>query len=73
MAKIVNNSITIRNSNVSGAVGNNAYSNKKHCDKCGSDDVTLATWPNYQEMCNEYLIKCNKCGHKVKFKGVWYE
>ena len=32
-AKIINNSITIRNSNVSGAVGNNAYSNKRQKDE----------------------------------------
>ena len=42
---------------------------KTKCDKCGSEDVVVTTWYNPQEMCNEYFVRCNKCGNQVSFKG----
>lgn len=40
------------------------------CEKCGSKDVIVMPFINRQEMCTEYIFKCNKCGSCVKFKGA---
>lgn len=39
------------------------------CDKCGSEDVSFKRTKNGQEMCNEYIVRCDNCGNEVRFKG----
>ena len=50
----------------------NTISYKWICDKCGNTRI-LTMWQNFKGMnigMNEKFIHCEKCGKKVKFKGI---